>query len=235
MSTSPLSIVGTALADETRCEILTLLMDGRAHTGGELARFLGVAASTTSEHLSKLTDAGLVTVQPQGRHRYFRLANADVASALEQTGAIAAHAMPAPRSPHALRYARTCYNHLAGELAVKIYEQLLVAGHVVHYEDKLHLTTSGELRLRALGGDVVDLRRRGQATVRPCLDWTERRDHLAGRAATVLLEAMFDRGWIARDTTARSIRVTDLGKTDLFSFFDLSPTNAAVGSGSRAG
>ena len=215
------------LADETRSEILCVLMDGRAHTGGEIARFVGVAPSTTSEHLSKLIDAGVVSVEPQGRHRYFRLASAAIAEALEQVGAIAVDAMPMPRAPAALHYARTCYNHLAGELAVQIYGQLLVDGHIEPFEDKLTLTASGERLLDRLGVDVSDLRRPRQATVRTCLDWTQRRHHLAGRAASAMLDQMFERRWIARDNTARSVRVTRAGRTELFAFFDL-PTQGLL-------
>lgn len=219
---SPLSSVGALLADETRSSILCVLMDGRAHTGGELARFLGIAPSTASGHLSRLADAGLVSMRAQGRHRYFQLANADIAAALEQVGAMPVDSLPDVRAPSALRYARTCYNHLAGALAVRIYEQLLVNGHINLDGDKLDLTRSGTALWSNLGADVPDSNRRGRALVRPCLDWTERRSHLAGSAATSLLEAMLDRRWLARDSIARSLRVTERGKTELFAHFDLS-------------
>ena len=222
MARTQLSTVGAMLADETRSEILCALMDGRAHTGGELARFVGVAPSTASEHLSKLLDAGLVAVNPQGRHRYFALASPEVAQMLESLGSVTlTSVMPPPKAPGALLYARTCYNHLAGDLAVQIYDQLLAQGHIEPFEDKLNLTASGELLLAELGVDVDTIRKPRQPTVRNCLDWTQRRHHLAGRAANAMLDTMFDRRWIARDATARSIRVTNRGKSELFSFFDL--------------
>lgn len=223
-----LSIVGSMLADETRAEILCALMDGRAHTGGELARFLGVAPSTASEHLSKLLDAGLVAGEAQGRHRYFRLAGAPVADLLEAVGAAPIDTpLPAPKAPAALQYARTCYNHLAGDLAVQIYDQLRADGHVAPFEDKLNLTASGETLLSDLGVNVTNVRKPGQATVRNCLDWTQRRHHLAGRAANALLDMLFERRWVVRHEVARSIRVTEAGRRELFDFFSLpSPTAA---------
>lgn len=223
MARTPLSALGSILADETRSEILCALMDGRAHTGGELARFVGVAPSTASEHLSKLLDAGLLAVEPQGRHRYFRLAGAEVAALLERIGTIEIPTtpLPPPRAPAALVYARTCYRHLAGTLAVQIYDGLLEAGHIEPFEDKLNLMPSGEILLHNLGVDVDDLRRPRQATVRPCLDWTQRRHHLAGRAANAMLDALFEHRWIVRDATARSIRVTNAGRAELFAFFDI--------------
>lgn len=223
MARTSLSTLGSLLADETRSEILNALMDGRAHTGGELARFVGVAPSTASGHLSKLLDAGVVTVNPDGRHRYFRLANQEIADLLEKIGAVPLSSpVPAPRAPSALLYARTCYKHLAGQLAVQIYDQLLANGHIEPFEDKLNLTASGEQLLGELGVDLTDLRKPRQATVRNCLDWTQRRSHLAGRAADRMLLCMFDRRWIARDTTARSIRVTNRGRAELFDFFEIS-------------
>ena len=165
----------------------------------------------------------MVAVEPQGRHRYFRLATPEVAAMLESIGSVSVAAnMPGPKAPSALVYARTCYNHLAGELAVRIYDELLTSGHIEPFEDKLNLTASGEALLVSLGVDADDLRKPSQATVRSCLDWTERRPHLAGRAANSMLEALIQRGWLARDHVARSIRVTDLGKSEMFAFFDLS-------------
>lgn len=212
------------LADETRSEILCALMDGRAHTGSELAKHLGVAHSTVSEHLSKLWDGGFVSVNPQGRHRYFRLANSQIAELLETIGAVPLGVpIPPPRAPAALLYARTCYNHLAGYLAVQIYDSLLQGGHIEPFEDKLNLSASGEGLLVELGADVSALRKPRRATVRNCLDWTQRHHHLAGVAANTMLLAMLDRGWLVRDETARAIRVTNLGRSELFDFFGLDP------------
>jgi len=222
MTTTRLSVLGRLLADETRSEILCALMDGRSHTGSELARHLGVAHSTVSEHLAKLWDAGFVAVSPAGRHRYYSLANAEVAQLLEAIGASPlVTPVPLPRAPAALHYARTCYNHLAGELAVNICDSMLALGHVQPFEDKLTLSASGEAFLVDLGVDEGDFRKKRQASVRPCLDWTQRRPHLAGVAANAMLTTPIDRGCLRTDSTARAIRVTRKGESDLYSFFGL--------------
>jgi len=219
-----IAAVASMLADNTRAEILCVLMDGRAHTGGELARSVGVSASTASEHLSKLLDAGMVTVAAQGRHRYFRLAGREIARLLEAMGAapVADNRIPKPKAPAALVFARTCYDHLAGELAVRIYDELVAAGHLEEHDDHhLTLTESGAASLAGLGVDVDHAISARRPTVRPCLDWTERRHHLAGSAASALLDAMIDRKWLARGTTPRAIRVTERGRVELFEFFGL--------------
>ncbi|MCL4118611.1 UNVERIFIED_CONTAM: hypothetical protein GTU68_042951 [Idotea baltica] len=210
------------LADNTRAEILTVLMDGRAHTGGELARSVGVSASTASEHLSKLLDSEMVAVAAQGRHRYFRLANREIAVMLEALGAapVAGNA-PAPRAPAALLYARTCYDHLAGELAVRIYDHLVASGHLNEHDDHVELTDSGSAHLEAVGVDVQAARAAKRPTVRACLDWTERRHHLAGAVASGLLDALLDKKWIARSTTPRAIRITEAGRVAMFDHFEL--------------
>ncbi len=220
MAENQLVFVAALLADPTRAGLLSALMDGRAHTGGELARHLGIAPSTASEHLSKLLDAGFVIVAAQGRHRYFHLANAGVAELLETMGASpVGDLVSGPKAPVALRYARTCYNHLAGELSVQIFNQLVSDGRIEPFEDKLTLTASGEAMFAELGVEVATLRKPGRATARSCLDWTERRPHLAGRAGNAILDAMFGRGWIVRDNVARSVRVTNAGRDELFAFF----------------
>lgn len=223
MPETQLTADAALLADPTRVALLNALMDGRAHTGGELARHVGVAPSTGSEHLSKLLDAGMVVVEPQGRHRYFRLAGEGIADLRETLGATAVGTIvPSPRAPSALRYARTCYKHLAGELGVRIFDQLQADGHIEPFEDKLTLTASGEMFMAELGVDMATVRKPQQATVRCCLDWTERRHHLAGRAANAMLLSMFERQWITCDNVARSIRVTEVGRGELFAFFGMS-------------
>jgi DNA-binding transcriptional ArsR family regulator len=222
MARSRLSTIGSLLADETRAEILTLLMDGRAHTGSELARQVGVAASTTSEHLSKLLDAGMVAVEPQGRHRYFRLASTDVAELLETLGA-APTPTAAPRSsaPAALAFARTCYDHLAGELAVRLYDHLIARAHLHEVDDLLALTPSGLELFDSIGVDTQAIRSSKRPTVRRCMDWTERRHHLAGAAGAALLDALLANRWITRGPRPRSVRLTNAGNTAIATIFAL--------------
>ncbi|HEY9558637.1 MAG TPA: metalloregulator ArsR/SmtB family transcription factor [Acidimicrobiales bacterium] len=206
--------IGALIADETRAEILCALMDGRAHTGSELARHIGVSGSTVSEHLSKLCDADLLDVEAQGRHRYWRLRDPQVAGLLESLGARASS--PAdPRAPADLVHARTCYDHLAGELAVQIYERLLADGHLAEDGGDVAITPTGLELLAAIGADVDALRGAGRSAARPCLDWTQRRHHLAGAAGKELLRALIDNGWIKRGQRPRSVRITEAGRKSI--------------------
>lgn len=217
MTRSQLATIGSLLSDDTRAGLLTALMDNRAHTGGELARHLGVSPSTASEHLSKLLDAGLVTVEAQGRHRYFRLAGPQIAQLLETIGAATTPppASPKPRAPAALAFARTCYDHLAGELAVHIYDKLAADGHLVETDHHLRLTGSGIQLLIELGIDMRSHTSSRRPTVLKCLDWTERRHHLAGAAGAALLELLLERGWAVPGRKPRSIRITPSGRTEI--------------------
>ncbi len=212
---SRLTQIGAILADETRSNILTVLMDDRARTGGELARHAGVAPSTASEHLSKLLDAGLVAIEAQGRHRYFRIANSEVAEMLESLGAAVPAVPIRPNASLALIYARSCYDHLAGELAVQIYDQLLMDRHLERVDGYPQLTESGSTLLEGLGIDLNTLRAGKRPLVRSCLDWTERRHHLAGAAGAALLQTFLERRWVTRGPQPRSIRLTRKGKTAL--------------------
>ncbi len=224
---SELAKFGSLLSVPSRAEILCALMDGRAYTGNELARHVGVAPSTVSEHLSKLLDGGIVTMQAQGRHRYWRLANAETAKLLEALGAAVSVPDP-PKAPTELTYARTCYNHLAGELAVALYQELITQGHLVQEEGGVNITGSGLNFFGSIGMDT-DMISTNRVTARPCLDWTQRQHHLAGAAGTELLNALFANDWIQRGQRPRSIRVTETGRSALSKTFHLSqPERAAM-------
>lgn len=213
---SELVRIGALLADPTRAEILVALLDGRARTGSELARHVGVAASTASEHLGKLLDASLVQVEPQGRHRYWRLASASVAELLEALGAGASVVMPPPpRAPATLVRARSCYDHLAGEVAVAIFDRLMADKHLADRRHQLVITPAGVGRFASLGVDVAGLARLDRPPARACLDWTERRHHLGGSAGKALFEAFQAKGWLHRGRQPRSVEVTEAGRRAL--------------------
>jgi hypothetical protein len=173
-------------------------MGGTAHTNGELARHLGLAPSSVSEHVGVLLDAGLVRVEAQGRHRYVRLAGAHTAELLERVGVMASldSAPPAPRVPAALAFARSCHGHLAGSLGVGLYNGLLADGTLLAADDgQLRVTSEGAQRFDVLG---VEPPAKGRVAVRPCLDWSERRHHLAGGMADNLLDHFLSNGWLRR-------------------------------------
>lgn len=218
-----LARVAAAIADPTRARTLARLLDGRLHTAGELATHAGVGAAAMSAHLKLLVDEGLARVRPQGRHRYFGLADGDVAHALEALLRVAdgrgdgrgddpaadlrRWQRPAMRG---LRHARSCYGHLAGELGVRWRETLLARGWVRAAPD-------GRYELSAAGRQALAGLMPGQpiATGRllyDCVDWSERRDHFAGPLAVAWLEAMLAQGWLQRAGASRELRLTPLGK-----------------------
>src|SRR5580698_3266967 len=239
VSRSRIAELGALLGDETRVQLLTLLLDGRASTVGELARASHVALSTASGHLARLHEAGLVGVQPQGRHRYYRLAGPEVAGLLE-----AMQALPAPGAaggppgrdagqpraagsdllraastvPSELRFARTCYDHLAGTLAVTLHDLLITGDDGVPA-----LVPAAPAALALLG--VSETRPAGsrRPRLRDCLDWSERRPHLAGALGAALLTSLLDRGWLVRRRTPRAVRLTRAGAGALATAFGPHP------------
>ncbi|PZR34972.1 helix-turn-helix transcriptional regulator [Caulobacter segnis] len=205
---TPAALIG----DTTRAAMLQALQDGRAQPASALAWAAGVTAQAASNHLSKLVDGGLLTVEREGRHRYYRLASAEVAHALEALSVLAApvRSLETPRSAkaRALRDARCCYGHLAGRLGVRVCEAL-VARHLLRpAADKLYdVTPDGLAWFEDLGVSVGGLRS-SRGVARQCLDWTERRHHLAGPLGVKLLAAMTARGWLTLEPKGRAVRLT---------------------------
>lgn len=200
------------LGDPARANILTALMDGRALTAKELAYAAHVSPQTTSGHLGKLTDAGLLALQKQGRHHYYRLASPLVGQMLESIMAVAG---PAPhrnsswRGGEALRTARTCYDHLAGRLGVALADAMQEHGHVALTADGGEVTDAGHAFLLNFGAEPADGKR---VFCRPCLDWSERRPHIAGRLGAALAGRCFELGWIERQRDTRALAITPAGR-----------------------
>lgn len=217
--------VAALIGDHARAEVLTALMADRALTATELAGIAGVTKQTISAHLAKLLEAGLVTVEHQGRHRYFRLAGEDVAQLLEslmgvafRTGAVRLRS--SPREP-ALRKARVCYDHLAGELGVLAFDSLLARRVLQAGTEGLRLTPAGERWFAALGIDTAAAAAQRRAFCRPCLDWGERRHHLGGALGTALLERLLSLGWARRAKDSRVITFTPRGEPAFRALFDV--------------
>ncbi len=208
--TNRIAVVAALLGDPARANILTALLDGGALTAKELAFAAHVTPQTTSGHLGKLTDSGLLTVERQGRHRYFRLATPLVGQMLESIMAFAGAVSPrAWRGGAALRTARTCYDHLAGRLGVALADALTEAGHVTLSADGGEVTECGHAFLHDFGAEPVAGKR---VFCRPCLDWSERRPHIAGRLGAALACRCFDLGWIARQRDTRAVAITPEGR-----------------------
>lgn len=214
----PLSRIAAAIGDPARALMLAALMDGRSRTAGELARCASIAAPTASGHLARLVDAGLLAVERQGRHRYHRLASAQVSQALEALMAIAP--LPPPRSPQlgprdaALRHARTCYDHLAGRVAVELAEAWLGAGWIRADDGLWRLSEAGERELRRLGIAAPDPAAR-RPPLRPCLDWSERRPHIGGQLGAALLERLLADSWVRRQRQSRALSISAEGERGL--------------------
>jgi DNA-binding transcriptional ArsR family regulator len=211
--------IAAMIGDHARAEVLTLLMSGMALTATELADAAGVTRQTISTHLAKLQDAGLLSVEAQGRHRYFRIADAEVAQLLESLmgvafGLGAVRVRSSPREP-ALRKARVCYDHLAGELGVLVYERLARRGAFALGADGIGLTSQGEDLMRGLGIELEKLPASRRPFCRSCLDWSERRHHLAGQLGTVLLDRFQQLGWAQRVPGSRVLAFTQDGETAL--------------------
>ena len=213
--TSRLASVGAALADPTRATIVSALAGGTAHTAGELARHAGVVASTASEHLSRLIDAGLVAVEAAGRHRYYRLASPEVAALLESIDAldlVETEPIKRPRPGSDMAFARSCYDHLAGELGVRLHAALHETGVLTSIDGISHLSDRGEDRLSELGIDLDPYRRSRRPLCRDCLDWTQRRHHLGGSVGVALLDHVLADGWVTRRSERRILQVTERGR-----------------------
>ncbi|MEU8234059.1 helix-turn-helix domain-containing protein [Actinoplanes sp. NPDC048967] len=220
MTAPALAHLAALLADDTRAAFCLALLDGRAWTAGELAAHAGVAPATATGHLHKLVAAGLLSEQRQGRHRYVRLADPRVAHLIED---LAAHLPPAPVPARSLRAVtasaalsrgRTCYDHLAGALGVAVTDALERTGLLTRAAG-FALTPAG---LRWLEG-LPALRASRRPLVRGCLDWTERREHVAGTAGATVCAYLLGQGWVARVGTGRAVRVTPSGGPALTELF----------------
>ncbi|HEU4374733.1 MAG TPA: helix-turn-helix domain-containing protein [Telluria sp.] len=211
--------IAALVGDHARAEVLTALMSGMALTATELAEVAGVTKQTISGHLAKLVDARLLAVEAQGRHRYFRLADPDVARLLEslmsvafRTGALRLRS--SPREP-ALRKARVCYDHLAGELGVMVYDRLAQAGAFTVDGDGIVLTAAGRRLVADIGVDLDALAGTRRPLCRTCLDWSERRHHLAGALGSALLARYQQLGWASRAKESRVMAFTSAGEQAL--------------------
>jgi len=211
--------IASLLADPTRASILQELSDGRALPAGELARRARVASSTASAHLFKLIEAGLLAVEKQGRHRYYRIADPAIVQAIEALAALAParpiRSLRESQIAEAVRHARMCYNHLAGNLGVKL-SQALVDKHVLDAgDDGYSITPNGLQWLRNFGISEAALKKRDSLVVPHHIDWSERRPHIAGELGAALARRLFDLEWITRTPSSRAVRLTATGQQAL--------------------
>ena len=215
MAQADIAAVGALIGDRARAAMLNALMSGEAISAGELARLGGVSPSGATAHLRRLCDGGLVAAEPAGRQRVFRLASPELAEALE---ALALVAPPVPvrglrhaKAAGAMKRARTCYDHLAGELGVAVTDALVEREILAHADGGFAVTRMGAGWLGQLGLDLDALRRARRSLGRGCVDWTERRPHVAGSLGAGIADAFFAHGWVRRRPGDRAVAVTTAG------------------------
>ncbi|HEX3071778.1 MAG TPA: helix-turn-helix domain-containing protein [Thermoanaerobaculia bacterium] len=219
-----LSGIAAAIAEPARARMLCSLMDGHARTSTELAAVAEVSPSTASVHLARLKEQHLVNVLAQGKHRYYSLANASVAAALEALMVVAGGARErfVPNTPSRLRAARTCYDHMAGAVAVSLHDRFKERGWLKDLEDGAYdLTANGTKSIESLGIDIDTVRALRRRFACSCLDWSERRPHLSGALGAALLNLALKRKWIVRDLDSRALSVTRIGVRELRTQFEL--------------
>ena len=218
-----ISIVAALIGNPACANMLTALLSGPALTATELAQEAGLTPSTVSGYLARLESAGLVAIERQGRHRYFRLADADVAVALEALMPVAARAghlrvRTGPRDPE-LRHARSCYDHLAGDLAVTMFDRFVGRRLLARRDGQLSVTAEGRRFFAKAGFDVEALEAGRRPLCQPCLDWSERRSHLSGTLGAAILKYIVARGWADREAKSRVVRFSAAGEQKLKAWF----------------
>lgn len=217
--------IGALIGDPARANILGALLSGKALTATELAAEAGITGPTASSHLKKLMEGGLLTQAKQGRHRYFTLAGPEVGAVLEAVMGLAARrghlrTRTGPKDP-AMRAARVCYDHLAGDMAVRIFDSLQSRNFLAISNDKggFGLTEAGSSFVREIGIDLDALTSGRRPLCRVCLDWSERRNHLAGSLGAAFLTRFVDQGWLRREKTGRTVLISPKGQAELKALF----------------
>jgi DNA-binding transcriptional ArsR family regulator len=219
--------IAAAIGDRARAQMLYCLMDGRARTSTELATVAEISPSTASVHLRRLQERRLVNVLPQGKHRYYSLQGAGVAAALEALSVLAGGARDnfVPNTPHRLRSARTCYDHIAGTLGVMLHDRFTAMGWLSsgcgNGDNGCDLTTRGAAALESLGLDVEETRGLRRRFAYGCVDWSERRPHLGGALGAALLDLLLKRKWVIQDLDSRALTITGAGRREMLRRFEI--------------
>lgn len=224
-----ISIVANLIGEPARAKMLTALMTGKALTATELALEADVTAQTASSHLAKLLTGELLVVRKQGRHKYFQLANTEVAELVEKmlnlSASIQQISVKTGPVDEAMRHARVCYDHLAGEIGVALYDALLHQNLIREDTHQATLTLQGEKFFSQLGMDFNLVKQSKRPVCKSCLDWSERRNHMAGQLGAWVLSHVFEQQWAKRDLTTRAIHFSVQGSIKFAKCFNIKPTN----------
>lgn len=215
----------TLIGDATRASILWNLLDGRAFTATELAVAVGTSAQNISMHLGKLLDANLICVEKQGRHKYYRFSNKEVAYAVEAM----ANLIPKPKVAvkmkseeyPPIKYCRTCYDHLAGKIGVALADSLLEQKIIIEKNGIFEISIDGEKWFSDFGINLENAQKQKRFFLKPCLDWSERRNHIAGSIGSLLLNKMISEDWLRKTKDSRAITITGKGEKELLKNFKI--------------
>ncbi|WP_125722674.1 ArsR/SmtB family transcription factor [Flavobacterium ustbae] len=214
------------IGDPTRAQIMWTLLDGKAFTATELSIAVNTSAQNMSMHLAKLLEAGLLAVEKQGRHKYYRFANKEVAYAIEALGSL----IPPKKlqkektekhSP--IKHCRTCYDHLAGKIGVAVAESLLQQKIIIDLNEKFEISSEGTKWFADFGINLEELKKQKRLFLKPCLDWSERKNHIAGSVGASLLNKMITEDWLRKTKDSRAIQITGKGEKELFRYFKINP------------
>lgn len=223
-----LKTIASLIGDPSRLAMLLDLLGGKALPAGELARSARISPQTASTHLAKLVDGGLLIQESFGRHKYFRLASSEVGHALEALHMIApakpVRSLRESNEASALQFARTCYDHLAGKVGVALTDRLLEMNVIEKSGKEFTVSAAGKARLQAFGVEIEKNKKSRRCFACQCLDWSERRSHLAGSLGASLTQRLFELKWIERLPSGRAVRITDAGVKGLFEEFGLNVT-----------
>lgn len=216
--------IAALLGDPTRAVVMWTLLDGKAFTATELAITANTSPQNMSMHLAKLLDAGLLCVEKQGRHKYYRFSNKETAYAIEAMASLIPPATSEKKkkdqnSP--IKNCRTCYDHLAGKIGVALAESLLEQGIILDIDTKFEVSPKGEKWFSDFGIHLDDLKKQRRIFLKPCLDWSERKNHIAGSLGSSLLDKMIADDWLRKTENSRAVQITGKGEKELFRLFKI--------------
>ncbi len=216
--------ITSLIGDPVRSKVMWTLMDGRAYTATELSLYADTTPQNISMHLARLVQADLLSVEKQGRHRYYRFSRPEVAYAIEALTNLVPHSVPEKKIREdeiAIRFCRTCYDHLAGKVSIALTGSLLKQKIIEQERNTFSVSAKGEKWLSEFGIDIASLQQQRRSFIRPCLDWSERQYHLAGSLGAALLEKMLSESWIRKTANSRAVIVTGKGQKALLTLFKI--------------
>ncbi|TDW47230.1 ArsR family transcriptional regulator [Flavobacterium sp. 270] len=216
--------IASLIGDPTRAAIMWTLLDGKAFTATELSIAVNTSPQNISMHLAKLLEAGLLCVEKQGRNKYYRFSTKEVAYVIESMASLAPPALSQKKNTdkHSpIKHCRTCYDHLAGKIGVAVAESLLEQNIILDADHKFEVSREGEKWFSDFGINLEEIKKQRRLFLKPCLDWSERKNHIAGSVGASLLDKMIADDWLRKTKDSRAIQITGKGEKELFRYFKI--------------